>query len=166
MGAVHTAPTWFGDRFVSLPTALTASGVMVLVFAVARSLSAPSLDVTDAGLPAAAAASFVAPVPALAPLPRTEAASSALVPQDSSAKLDSLTALGTIVAPLAARHHRIWVDGEVVVWSTGPTLSVPCGTHVVRIGSSGASQSVQVPCGGTVMLAPSGPSAAKNPDAR
>ncbi len=74
----------------------------------------------------------------------------------------ALSTLGTIVAPVAARHHRIWVDGEVVVWSTGPTLSVPCGTHVVRIGSSGASQSIEVPCGGRVMLAPSGTSASKD----
>ena len=54
--------------------------------------------------------------------------------------------------PPAARHHRVWINGEVAVWATGTSLSVPCGPHVVRIGSGGASQSVDVPCGGRVAL--------------
>jgi serine/threonine-protein kinase len=60
--------------------------------------------------------------------------------------------LGTIVPPAAARHHRIWIDGAVVDPSRGAGLRVPCGTHVVRIGSGGASQLVDVPCGGYVTL--------------
>ena len=44
------------------------------------------------------------------------------------------------------------VDGELVDLTKDPTLNVSCGTHVVRIGSSGAAQSIDVPCGGRVTV--------------
>jgi serine/threonine-protein kinase len=59
---------------------------------------------------------------------------------------------GTIIPPAAAQHHRVWVDGEVVDLSRGMGFRLPCGAHVVRVGSAGASQSVDVPCGGVVTV--------------
>jgi hypothetical protein len=59
---------------------------------------------------------------------------------------------GDIVTPASAHGHRVWVDGRVASWSSGSTLRVPCGTHVVRIGSTGDSKSVAVPCNGRIIL--------------
>ncbi len=61
---------------------------------------------------------------------------------------------GEIVTPASAHGHRVWVDGRIATWSSGTTLRVPCGTHVVRVGSAGESTSIVVPCGGTISVAP------------
>jgi serine/threonine-protein kinase len=58
---------------------------------------------------------------------------------------------GSIVTGSAADHHRVFVDGRVVGEGEG-TFEVPCGAHVVRIGSAGQDHTVVVPCGGVADL--------------
>jgi hypothetical protein len=50
-----------------------------------------------------------------------------------------------------AAGHRVYLDGKLVGAGAG-TLSVPCGSHTIRIGSHGAAQKIVVPCGGAVDL--------------
>jgi len=55
---------------------------------------------------------------------------------------------GTVNVPTKG-GHRIWIDERLVGESPG-SFSIRCGTHAVRIGSAGALQRVNVPCGGAV----------------
>jgi serine/threonine-protein kinase len=54
---------------------------------------------------------------------------------------------GELVTPALADSHRVFVDGRVLGVS-GDRIRVPCGPHVVQIGSRGHPQSLVVPCGG------------------
>jgi hypothetical protein len=64
----------------------------------------------------------------------------------------SAPVMGDLVTPATERNHRVWVDGRIAAWSSGGLLRVPCGTHVVRIGSAGESRTVFVPCGGQAIV--------------
>jgi hypothetical protein len=71
-----------------------------------------------------------------APSTLTEAATEEPIPADK----------GRLVPPAAAKGHRVYVDGRQVGEGTDPII-VPCGRHVVRIGSSGRDQALAIPCG-------------------
>ena len=43
----------------------------------------------------------------------------------------------------------MFVDGKVVGEGPGP-FEVACGAHVVKVGSSGKEQKLDVPCGGEI----------------
>lgn len=59
---------------------------------------------------------------------------------------------GVIVLPESADGHRVYVDRKVVqVKDSRATVS--CGTHEVRIGSSGTAQTIDIACGGETTLA-------------
>jgi hypothetical protein len=47
--------------------------------------------------------------------------------------------------------HRLWIDG---VLEPSWKVTLPCGSHVVQVGSAGAPRTVEVPCGSTVMVSP------------
>jgi hypothetical protein len=49
--------------------------------------------------------------------------------------------------------HRVFVDGHIV-GNAGTPRKVACGMHVVRIGSSGRPQKIDVPCGDGVDVTP------------
>jgi hypothetical protein len=51
----------------------------------------------------------------------------------------------------ATPHRRIFVD-ERVVGQTPESVAVKCGTRAVRLGSAGKAQSIDVPCGGEVLV--------------
>jgi eukaryotic-like serine/threonine-protein kinase len=54
---------------------------------------------------------------------------------------------GELVTPALPDSHRVFVDGRVL-GVTGDPIRVPCGPHLVQIGSRGRPQSLVVPCGG------------------
>ncbi len=56
---------------------------------------------------------------------------------------------GAIVLPASADGHRVWVDGKLKNNGQSPII-VDCGKHNVQIGSAGAVQDLDVPCGGKV----------------
>jgi serine/threonine protein kinase len=53
---------------------------------------------------------------------------------------------GAIAVPLSRGGHRVWIDGRLAGASPG-TFPVTCGGHIVRVGSQGAVQRVEVACG-------------------
>jgi hypothetical protein len=60
---------------------------------------------------------------------------------------------GRVRLPSRASGHRIFVDGRrFKTEEEGGPLRLPCGPHVVQIGSSGTPESIDLPCGGEVQL--------------
>jgi hypothetical protein len=47
--------------------------------------------------------------------------------------------------------HRVFVDDRLA-GDSGAVLTLPCGAHTVRVGSSGKAERVTVPCGGSVVV--------------
>jgi serine/threonine protein kinase len=60
-------------------------------------------------------------------------------------------ATGRLDTPPSMWNHRVFVDG-FVRGAGGDSIRVRCGRHTVRLGSAGRTQSVDVPCGGQVMV--------------
>jgi hypothetical protein len=60
--------------------------------------------------------------------------------------------MGDIVCPSSATGHRVYFDGRVI-GEGAKTYRVPCGAHVVKIGSAGVPRPILVPCGGTMTVA-------------
>jgi hypothetical protein len=58
---------------------------------------------------------------------------------------------GTLLFSPLARSHRVYVDDVVRGSGDGP-LDVGCGSHAVRVGSQGELQTIDVPCGGVVLV--------------
>ena len=58
---------------------------------------------------------------------------------------------GIIVLPASAAKHRVFVDGRLVEVKNS-RASVPCGSHEVRIGSSGMERKLDIACGGETAL--------------
>ena len=59
--------------------------------------------------------------------------------------------MGLIKTPNAAPGRRIFVD-EKAVAQTPDSVPVKCGAHIVKLGSSGKTQNIDVPCGGEVVV--------------
>jgi serine/threonine-protein kinase len=57
--------------------------------------------------------------------------------------------MGVIRTQGAPPDHRIYVD-ERVVGQTPESVTVKCGSHSLRIGSAGATRTVDVPCGAAI----------------
>jgi serine/threonine-protein kinase len=57
---------------------------------------------------------------------------------------------GELRTPKTPAPHRVFIDGKVQAWQSGESIPIACGPHTVRIGSHGAVQTVDVPCGGSV----------------
>jgi eukaryotic-like serine/threonine-protein kinase len=65
---------------------------------------------------------------------------------------DFAEGMGVVKTTGAAPGRRIFVD-EKTLGQTPETVTVKCGKHVVRLGSSGKSQTIDVPCGGEITVA-------------
>lgn len=59
--------------------------------------------------------------------------------------------MGSLRTDKTGEGHRIYVDGKVVGEGPGP-IAVPCGTHSIKVGSSGKDKKVDVPCGGEIQV--------------
>ena len=70
-------------------------------------------------------------------------------PPGSTGKLAE--GMGRIVFAPNRMGHRVWMDGAMAGESTGPMV-VKCGKRNIRIGSGANGQSVDVPCGGEVVV--------------
>ncbi len=81
------------------------------------------------------------------------ATATATVTAAASASATTDTTHGTINLPSTAAGHRVFVDGHVASDGAKP-IDVACGHHNVRVGSHGKTQSIDVPCGGSVDLQP------------
>jgi serine/threonine-protein kinase len=100
-----------------------------------------------AGAPAPAASatrtarSFVASPPRDRVTPRGRAEWVEPLPDDT----------GLLDTPSALWNHRVFVDGQAR-GAGGDIIRLPCGKHTVRLGSTGRTQTIDVPCGGTVAI--------------
>jgi len=141
-------------------------GIFVLGFAL-RSVSAKPVVRVGAlppSTPAAPTATGRAPIgiaraPVGSPAPVTPAAASVSgagktgstgTPTFDVASLPQAP-VGTVSLATTASQHRLFVDG--VVAPRGSAV-VTCGKHVVRVGSHGHAQVVDVSCGGDVIVGP------------
>ncbi len=92
--------------------------------------------------------------PSLAPpAPPSPVASAAPSAHPPSPDVPLAPDMGQIDLPAAAAGHRVFVDGKVAGEGSA-SLRVKCGARNVRIGSAGVEKKVEVPCGGSVTLAP------------
>jgi len=147
ISAAPPPPSRFG-RFVPFAAGLGAVAILGLSFEFGRSLSAQSsASAEDEAQAAPPPLVLTPPPPAAAPSPATAVASPAPLPASPPSPTT-----GMLLTPAAARHHRVWIDGQLAAYAAGGALHVPCGAHVVRIGSGGAAQAVRVPCGGEVAV--------------
>jgi len=81
-------------------------------------------------------------------------ASAAPVPSETASAAPSVAKPASTVGSIRANDsggHRVWIDGKLV-GDTPHVFEVTCGHHVVRIGSSGQPQMLDVPCGGEVLV--------------
>jgi hypothetical protein len=61
------------------------------------------------------------------------------------------SSLGKLRFAPNAKGHRVYVDGALV-GEPSDTLDVKCGPRMVKVGSRGAVQTIEVPCGGEVLV--------------
>jgi serine/threonine-protein kinase len=59
--------------------------------------------------------------------------------------------MGVLRTAGAAPNRRIFVDDRTV-GQTPESVTVKCGPRVVRLGSAGKPQTVDVPCGGEITV--------------
>jgi hypothetical protein len=107
----------------------------------ARAVPQPSTSssVSDPALPSATAeAAAIAPSASAPPV-----ANAILVPGPNQG----------LLKPRGSKGHRLFVDGVVVGETPTPVL-VTCGAHVVKVGSAGTEQSIDVPCGTSIAVDP------------
>ncbi len=152
------------------------AGALAIAAALAsrhRSSTAPEPSASGASVSAQApSAVLAAPDKAPPPVATSEAASAqpqaqprAVAEVDAAVAAPDASTPPAVLAPLVpgpnqgvvkTRYnsgHRLFIDG-VVVGQTPAQVLVTCGTHVVKVGSGGQDQSIDVPCGGTVAVDP------------
>jgi hypothetical protein len=70
-------------------------------------------------------------------------------------RLDNLpvvsSSLGTLRFAPNAKGHRVYVDG-VLLGEPNETFDVKCGPRMVKVGYRGTVQTIEVPCGGEVLV--------------
>ena len=93
--------------------------------------------------------------PALASATATASASTSAAPAASAAPIVLLNPGPNegVVQTRWSTGHRLFVDG-LVVGQTPAQVLVTCGTHVIKVGSAGREQSLDVPCGATLTVDP------------
>jgi serine/threonine-protein kinase len=70
--------------------------------------------------------------------------------------------LGDIFTAASGGGHRVFLDGRVVGQSPD-VIHVRCGRHEVRVGGNGVSQTVDIPCGGSLLVSPKWPAPDDSP---
>jgi serine/threonine-protein kinase len=121
----------------------------------ATATTGAGLGTSDAGGPVAAnedPAPVAVPVAAVVTAPVVAAPSSPAPAVPSSAAPAAAPAgVATLRTSDKLGGHRVFVDGKVVGNSPGP-LTAPCGTHKVKIGSSGTEVEKDLVCGAETMI--------------
>ncbi len=119
-------------------------GIFVLVFALGSAGAKPVVQMGAHALPSK-------PVAAAAPQSKapSDGARSAVPTVDVSSL--PRAPVGTLSLAANAAGHRLFVDGTLV--SHGSAV-VSCGKHLVKIGSKGRMETVDVPCGADVVVGP------------
>lgn len=123
----------------------------------------PAISATATKAPTVASAPPAVPAPSAAPAPAAPATVAAVRPPPSAddeaepppekrpPRGGAKATTGVLRPPASAKGHRVFVDGRVMGEGTAP-ITLPCGKHTVKVGSSGHAHPVDVPCGGEVKL--------------
>ena len=117
------------------------------------SASAPPAVLSASAPPVAASASAPPAVPSVAAPPSASIPTRASVSPSSALPSKPIDPMKGLVETTQSKGHRIYVDGVVVGETPAPVL-VSCGMHVVKVGSAGGEQLIDVPCGGAVTVLP------------
>ena len=140
---------------------MVLGGVLVgggLTFAVVKATSstpqaaASQADIGAAPAPAAAPGTapenppLAAPIEGVAEQPST-GANNPTPPVDNAAPIAEPAKEGVLLLPDDASGHRLFVDGKVIDFK-GTRVTVPCGSHVVQVGSRGTARNLDIKCGG------------------
>jgi hypothetical protein len=141
-------------RLVALAVVLWvgALGAAAAIFHVAATEDAPgaasasAATATIASSPPSAAPAPTEASPASAPTDTTAPPSPAAAPSASG----KLATTGILRVPRAV-GRRIYVDGHIY-GEGGKDLTVPCGSHKVRVGSAGTDHVREIPCGSVLEL--------------
>lgn len=142
---------------VTMAIATPSAASVAVIPSVTSSAMRPPSPTTSLSAAAAVPAPSIAPSaqsaapapPSAAPAPTSPSVASA-----TRAAPDAIPeGMGRILTDGAPHARRIFVDNRVKAQTPEPVI-VPCGTHKVKIGSSGREQSVDVPCGGEIVLTP------------
>lgn len=161
VSAASTTPV---SGSVSSASALASAAPLAASASASPLASAPSSASAASSAEASAVASAASAAPSAGAGTMTPAGS-ASVPTPTSPNLPAATAaatasggaesgagdMGRLNTSGASPHHRVFVDDRVV-GQTPDTIAVKCGRHMVRVGSAGRKQSVDIPCGGTILL--------------
>lgn len=139
------------DGFVLLFASAVCAAMVALLVLPPHAVSAARAGVTRASPRSTGAQSEGVPLPPATTTPETSA--SARVATEPDVDAPPLASSGDIVVPALAVSHRVFVDGRVV-GASGQSFQLPCGPHVVRVGSAGLAQHVRVPCGGESVVHP------------
>lgn len=92
-----------------------------------------------------------APVASAAPSASAAASTSATPAPSSEASQRVASDMGIITTKGTVPHRRIFVDDKTV-GQTPQSVTVKCGKRVVRLGSAGKRQTIDVPCGGEIAV--------------
>lgn len=140
-----TSPSPTARAVANAPAGAVASGAASLPSSAPPSVSAPA----GASAPASAAAAGSASAPVLV----AANASAAAAPPIAVAPPLVPGASQGVIKTRWNTGHRLFVDG-VVVGETPAQVLVTCGEHVVKVGSAGREQTLDVACGSTVTVDP------------
>jgi len=156
--AVATTPQAAATGITTTAASAAASSGAVGAASAAASAGAVGAASAAASSPeptVATVASSAAPV-ASAPLatgPVASTAASAVPAASTAAPAASAvpSTHGRVHTTKAAPGRRIFVDG-VAIGQTPDAVLVKCGPHGIKLGSTGSTQSVEVPCGAEITL--------------
>lgn len=105
--------------------------------------------------PAPSAASAAPSAVAALPAPAASAPLRVAMPAGSDTEA-AAAGLGDIFTMLSAGGHRVFLDGRVIGHSPD-VIRVRCGKHEIRVGGNGIPQTVDIPCGGSILVNPKWP---------
>jgi hypothetical protein len=140
-------PTWRKTR-IATGAGLVAVMIGIIGFCALRPSSKPANASANDGAPQLLAP--VAPQPRLV-LPE-EHATPAPAPVKASiaaAIKPKATGSGWLAIKGSAAHHRVYLDGKMLLGTGSRSFPVGCGSHTVAIDDRAATRDIDVPCNGT-----------------
>ncbi|MEO6573965.1 MAG: DUF4388 domain-containing protein [Polyangiaceae bacterium] len=143
--AIEQAPPRSKTGLIAVAIVLAGVAAIIAITTQSPSPTVPGAPTPSPIRPQPVAAVVLTPT---APLP---AASSVLAEAPPPEKTPVKSNMGNVQLPAAAAGHRVFVDGRVQ--KDGSMLLVlPCGAHVIQIGSHGTQKSIDVLCGREIRL--------------
>jgi hypothetical protein len=123
--------------------AVAGCGLILVAAVIARVSHASNQPTPPAALSAVLSTATNDFKPMLPPSPPR-----ATAPASTPAPSDAATT-GTVRLQHPATAGRVWIDGKKL---TSTSALVNCGAHQIKVGAWGRARSVQIPCGGEIVV--------------